>query len=356
MEKFKAVEKEMKTKAFSKEGLSATAKLDPKEKEKQEVMDFLGNTMEDLERQIETLEAEAESLQATMKKKKDAAKAERIAEIGERAETNKWHQGKLELILRLLENGGIDVEPVKDIEDSIKYYVENNQEVDFAEDDTFYDDLNLEAEEETFGMANDADRQSSQDAQSIQDDAPDNADLGRTSSLPVNKKTEPAATARRPSVQLKSPLPALATLHTSTPASTTNSAAATMKPAPLPSIPTGQPLKYASAAAAAAASDKNGVGIAPLPPPPGATPARHSSTVSPATVPSQPATVQPSPQQPPPPQPVKPVETPAASSPAPQPAQPTQPTQLIQPTQSTQPVEPTPKPEPTPQPLSLIHI
>jgi len=32
METFKAVEKEMKTKAFSKEGLSAAAKLDPKEK------------------------------------------------------------------------------------------------------------------------------------------------------------------------------------------------------------------------------------------------------------------------------------------------------------------------------------
>ena len=36
MEKFKAVEKEMKTKAFSKEGLQQAAKQDPKEREKQE--------------------------------------------------------------------------------------------------------------------------------------------------------------------------------------------------------------------------------------------------------------------------------------------------------------------------------
>lgn len=320
MEKFKAVEKEMKTKAFSKEGLSAAAKLDPKEQEKQNMCTFLSDTVEELERQIETFEAEQESLQATMKKKKDTVKAERISELGERTETHKWHQTKLELILRLLENGGIDVEPVKDIEDSIKYYVENNQEVDFAEDDTFYDDLNLDADEDAFGIVNDTDRVSSQDAQSVQDEPPDN-DMVRSTSIPSTKKPEPAAAAaRRPSVQLKSPLPALATLNTQTPTGANGTAPAAMKPAPLPNIPTGQPLKYASAAAAAAASDKNGLGIAPLPPPPGAASNRQSSTASPATLPSIPATVQPSPRQPTPPHPAKPIETPA-KSPAPEPVQ-----------------------------------
>lgn len=314
MEKFKAVEKEMKTKAFSKEGLSAAAKLDPKEQEKQNLCNFLSDQVEELERQIETFEAEAENLQATMKKKKDSAKTERIAELSERVETHKWHQTKLELILRLLENDGLDVDPVKDIEESIKYYVENNQEIDFAEDDTFYEDLNLDAEEDNFGMTNDADRVSSQDAQSVQDDTPEE----RTPSLPNTKKTEPAAVAaRRPSVQLKSPLPALATLNTSTPASSNGAAPAAMKPAPLPTIPTGQPLKYASAAAAAAASDKSGVGIAPLPPPPGITPSRQSYTASPVTLPSLPATVQPSPTQPTPPQPAKSNDSPN-HSPAPE--------------------------------------
>jgi hypothetical protein len=37
MERFKACEKEMKTKAFSKEGLSAQQKLDPKEVAKMEM-------------------------------------------------------------------------------------------------------------------------------------------------------------------------------------------------------------------------------------------------------------------------------------------------------------------------------
>ena len=56
MEQFKAVEKEMKTKAYSKEGLSAAARLDPKEKEKVDICNFLSNMVEELERQIETFE------------------------------------------------------------------------------------------------------------------------------------------------------------------------------------------------------------------------------------------------------------------------------------------------------------
>ncbi|GAB7350022.1 hypothetical protein MBLNU459_g0696t1 [Dothideomycetes sp. NU459] len=334
MEKFKAVEKEMKTKAFSKEGLSAAAKLDPKEKEKLEMGEFLSTMVSELEQQIEATEAEAETLQANMKKgKKDTGKADRIAELERTAERHKWHQSKLELLLRSLENGGVDTDQVKDIEDGIKYYVENNQEVDFMEDDSIYDDLNLDADEEMFGMQNDADRVSSQDAQSVQDELPESETTSRSASIappkpkPSNQPEPPSVAARRPSLQLKSPLPALATLHTSLPTNGNGAAPAGMKPAPLPTIPTGQTLKYASAAAAAAASDKSGVGIAPLPPPPGTSAAapftaKPSSSASPATVPSIPATVQPSPSQPAPPTPAKSSETPARSpQEAPQPAE-----------------------------------
>jgi CCR4-NOT transcription complex subunit 3 len=333
MEKFKAVEKEMKTKAFSKEGLSAAAKLDPKEKEKLEICDFLGEMVEELERQIEVTEAEAETLQANMKKgKKDTAKADRIAELERMAERHKWHQGKLELLLRSLENGGVDTDQVKDIEDGIKYYVENNQEVDFMEDDTIYDDLNLDADERMFGLQNEDENLSSQDNQSQHDDTPDLPEPPTKVAQPTPAKLTkqssvdmPSAQPRRPSVQLKSPLPALATLHASIPSSVNGSAPPGMKPAPLPNIPTGQTLKYASAAAAAAASDKSGVGIAPLPPPPGApiATARTSSTASPAPTPSQPVAQSFSPAPQPPPQPAKPQESPAKTpSPAQEPAPP----------------------------------
>lgn len=297
MERFKAVEKEMKTKAYSKEGLQLASKIDPKDKEKMEIVEFLVQMNDELERQIETIEAEVEAMQAGMKKgkKSDNAKAERIAELEESTERHKWHQGKLDLLQRALENGNVETEQVKEIEESIRYYVDSNQDADFMDDDTIYDDFNLQEEEAIFGLGNEMDHVSSQDAQSIADETPE---VEGRPLAPKSKSTEAVqSSTRRPSTQLKSPLPALATLHTPLPgvSSTTSSS---MKPAPLPTRTPGEPLKYASAAAAAAASDKNGVGIAPLPPPPGAaaaqsglvpTGARTSATTSPATTHPQPA-------------------------------------------------------------------
>jgi len=286
MERFKAVEKAMKTKAYSKEGLSAAAKLDPKEQAKAEAGEFLSNMVDALEQQIEALEAESESIQVTMKKgKSQAAKAERIANIEHVIERHKWHQGKLELIRRSLENGGIETEQVTDLEESIRYYVSDGMNDDFMEDEGLYDDLALEEEEDVYGMNQDNDRVSSQDTQSVQEEAADQE--SRPASLPGKTRNaaiaaDPAA-ARRPSAQLKSPLPTLATLHTPL-ASTTNGSTASsssMKPASLPQRPPGEGLKYASAAAAAAASDKNNVGIAPLPPPPGSQPVTTSVGISP---------------------------------------------------------------------------
>ncbi|KAM0718926.1 hypothetical protein Q7P37_005998 [Cladosporium fusiforme] len=340
METFKAVEKEMKTKAFSKEGLSAAAKLDPKEKEKLEMCNFLGDMVDELSRQIETLEAEQDTVQATMKKsKKDAAKHDRVAELERTLERHKWHVGKLEVLLRIVENGSADVEQVKDIEDGIRYYVEQNQEIDFMEDDSMYDDFNLNEEEDFYGVPAE-DKLSSQDAQSIPDEPPE-AEVTRSSSIGGKGKATsisetPAAAARRPSVQMKSPLPALSTLHSSLPTNTNGKAEPSMKPAPLPTIPTGQPLKYASAAAAAAASDRSGVGIAPLPPPPGISKANEASspavsvaqlsvsTPSPSQQSSQPAKTQEPPAKQPSPAPVeetKAVES-APAKPSPAPTQP----------------------------------
>ncbi|KAF2726269.1 hypothetical protein K431DRAFT_280293 [Polychaeton citri CBS 116435] len=301
MEMFKAVEKEMKTKAYSKEGLSAATKLDPKEKEKMEVCNFLGDMVDELGRQVESTEAEAETVQAGIKKgKKDTAKAERLGELERVVERHKWHSGKLEILLRSLENGSVDTDQVKEIEDGIRYYVEQNQEVDFMEDDSMYDDLNLEEDEELYGMANENDKGSSQDAQSVQDEPPDmdsiNTRSNSTGAISGKGKSNAgsvdgqAAVGRRPSTQMKTPLPALATLH-SVPSTVSKKDADGMKPAPMPTIPTGQPLKYASAAAAAAASDKSGVGIAPLPPPPGLP--KTSETPSPAPSHVQPATASP---------------------------------------------------------------
>ncbi|TAQ89383.1 hypothetical protein B7494_g2260 [Chlorociboria aeruginascens] len=282
MEKFKAVEKAMKTKAYSKEGLSAAAKLDPKERAKMEACDFLGNMVDELERQIETLEAEGESIQATMKKgKNQSSKADRMAEIERITERHKWHQSKLELIKRSLENGGVETEQVTDLEESIKYYVSDGMSEEYMQDEEMYDDLNLDEEEDNYGMNNDNDRVSSQDTQSIQEEAPetDTRPPG-IKAKPSSSSEPPAVSGRRPSTQIKSPLPQLASLHQ--PASTVTNGTPTMKPAALPTRAPGETLKYASAAAAAAASDKSNLGIAPLPPPPEALPAPTTSASHPS--------------------------------------------------------------------------
>lgn len=113
MERFKACEKEMKTKAFSKEGLLASSKMDPKEKERHEMGHFLMEMVEELGKQVEQAEAEQESLQIALKKgRKDAGKVERLSEVEHLVERHKWHQGRLELVLRLLENGNIQTEQV----------------------------------------------------------------------------------------------------------------------------------------------------------------------------------------------------------------------------------------------------
>lgn len=325
MEKFKAVEKAMKTKAYSKEGLSAAAKLDPKEQAKVETCEFLSGMVDELEHQVEALEAESESIQATMKKgKSNKDKAERVAEIERVIERHKWHQGKLELIRRSLENGGLQTEQVRDLEETIRYYVSDGMNEDFMEDEEMYEDLELDGGEDAFGMGLDNEKGSTEDTRSTQDDVSPDHDI----KLPPKPRTA-AETAianaggRRPSTQLKSPLPTLATLHTPAPASGSGGGSGlSMKPASLPTRPAGEGLKYASAAAAAAASEKN-VGIAPLPPPPGMAPvntsgsqpqsqaARSSAASSPAATMAQPA-AQPAAEQKQPAQPASAEHTPSS--------------------------------------------
>lgn len=113
MEKFKVIEREMKTKAFSKEGLSQSAKLDPKEKEKLETSEWLSNMVDELDRQREMTEAELETMQrGTKKGKKDHSKVERMKEFEHQIERYKWHVNRLELINRLLGNDQLDTEQV----------------------------------------------------------------------------------------------------------------------------------------------------------------------------------------------------------------------------------------------------
>jgi CCR4-NOT transcription complex subunit 3 len=344
METFKAVEKEMKTKTYSKEGLSATTKVDPKQREKDEMTEMLQEQISKLEEDVELLEAEHQGLETGAKRKKnDGGKADRISELERIMEKHRWHISKLEMVARLLENDQIEAEQVKHAEDEIKYYVDSNKDVDFQEDDAIYDQFNLADEQELYGMNDD--KESSQDGQSVQDEPPDIQPERKASGVKGKSQSmSESAPPRRPSVQLKGSMPVLSTLQSSLPNNITGKSSHDMKPAPMPSIPTGQTLKYASAAAAAAASDKNGIGITPLPPPPGA--AKSSASSSPAATTAQPVHSTSSPPQAPAPQVAKVVELPKEPTPtpkeepkAPEPAEPA-------PSQSTKPPSVKPSPQP----------
>ncbi len=126
MEKFKACEKEMKTKAFSKEGLTQASKLDPKAQEKLETTQWLQSRVEELTLQIEQSEAEIETLQGGPKKKKQGSANSRLEDLEHLNERRKWHVGRLEIVLRLLENGSLTVDKVNELKDDVSYFVDSN--------------------------------------------------------------------------------------------------------------------------------------------------------------------------------------------------------------------------------------
>ncbi|CAK5262569.1 unnamed protein product [Mycena citricolor] len=171
MERFKATEKEMKTKAFSKEGLIQAAKLDPKEQEKEDTIAWCQSQVEELQMQVEQAEAEIETLQVTGKKKnKSGSAASRLDELETLNERRKFHIGRLEIILRLLNNGSLSADKVLSLKEDVQYYVETNTEEGVGEDDGIYDDLNLDEEEEQFGIA--AEDDESDDSDEASEDLP----------------------------------------------------------------------------------------------------------------------------------------------------------------------------------------
>ncbi|KAJ3892767.1 Not1 N-terminal domain, CCR4-Not complex component-domain-containing protein [Lentinula edodes] len=274
MEKFKACEKEMKTKAFSKEGLTQAAKLDPKEQEKEEIMAWLQTKVEELQMQIEQAEAEIESLQGSGKKRgKSSSTAGRAEELEHLNDRRKWHISRLEIVLRLLNNGSLFTEKAVALKDDVAYFVESNTDEDFDEYEGIYDELNLDEEEEKFrGLVHD-DEDSDESGDASEDLPPrtpnkkpddESTTSSRHGSSPILKK---ATTTLRTKAQ-----PITNILKTTVP----HPASVLAAPPPRPAV-TLPPIRYAAAAAAA---------IAPVPTPPSATKAAASTNSGPSTTPA----------------------------------------------------------------------
>ncbi|KAF8485288.1 Not1 N-terminal domain, CCR4-Not complex component-domain-containing protein [Russula ochroleuca] len=260
MEKFKACEKEMKTKAFSKEGLIQSAKLDPKAQEKLEQTQWLQTCVEELLLQVETAEAEIETLQQGGRKKGKvgATAQDRLEELERLNERRKWHISRLEIMLRLLDNGTLSTEQVQGLKDDVNYFVEDNSNDDYDEDEGIYDDLNLDEEEEKFGrlITEDHDSDGSDDASedptadlpsrtpSKKHDEESMASSKREESSPILKKAGAALQLRKHSTAGEAPKPPPNPNFAQQPMSS-------ILKAGLPAVQPRPPLKYATAAAAA---------------------------------------------------------------------------------------------------------
>ncbi|KAL0882866.1 hypothetical protein ABMA27_016391 [Loxostege sticticalis] len=141
MERFKVVERETKTKAYSKEGLGAAQKLDPAQKEREEMSAWLVSSIDALNLQVDQFESEIESLLVGKKKRLDKEKQDRMEELKLKLEKHRFHIKKLETLLRMLDNMSVEVEQIKRIKDDVEYYIDSSLEPGFEENEYIYDDI-----------------------------------------------------------------------------------------------------------------------------------------------------------------------------------------------------------------------
>ncbi|XP_072044271.1 LOW QUALITY PROTEIN: CCR4-NOT transcription complex subunit 3-like [Amphiura filiformis] len=148
MERFKVVERETKTKAYSKEGLGLATKVDPIQKEKDDMCGWLATNIDKLNLMVDQFECEIESINSSTKKKKLASdKQERIEELNTYLEKHRFHIKNLETLMRMLDNSTVEVDQLKRIQDDVEYYIECCQEPDFEESEFLHDDLDIDDSE-----------------------------------------------------------------------------------------------------------------------------------------------------------------------------------------------------------------
>ena len=257
MERFKVVEKNMKTKAYSREGLNQD-RNDPRQKEKEETSEFLQQMIEDLERQNEKHEATIDHLQNSGKKSKklDGATKQEISDLQDKMDRNLWHLDKLEQVQRLIMNDMLDCEPVNDLQEDIKYYVEENEDPDFLEDDAIYDDLKLDEVEDSFGNVAELAPKEEEHESVLIDDTPKKPVVhqqtpphssGSATSTTTSTASIPPPAATATNIPPSSTLANASHSHSSGTVTqfTSNGTTTTLKPAILQK----QELKYASVAA-----------------------------------------------------------------------------------------------------------
>lgn len=144
MEAFKVVEKETKTKTFSKEGLARQEKLDPEEQKKEETIKWIGEIIDQLQTLIDDKDLEIEKLSSGKGKKTNKVQ---IEDCNQHLLSHRFHMSKLEGIMRLVRNDRISAETVDEVKEDLEYYIESHEEDDYMmayDEECFYEMLGLD--------------------------------------------------------------------------------------------------------------------------------------------------------------------------------------------------------------------
>ncbi|KAL9187462.1 hypothetical protein ACHAXT_001565 [Thalassiosira profunda] len=144
MEAFKVVEKETKTKTFSKEGLARQDKLDPEEQKRSDTVKWIAEVVDQLQTLIDEQDLEVDRLSSGKGKKTNK---NQIEECNQHLASHRFHMNKLEGIMRLVRNERIPAETVDEMKEDLEYYIESHEDADYMmayDEECFYEVLGLD--------------------------------------------------------------------------------------------------------------------------------------------------------------------------------------------------------------------
>ncbi|KPI90013.1 hypothetical protein ABL78_0873 [Leptomonas seymouri] len=136
METFRAIEREMKTKAFSNEGLASAAL----EKAESPTEQWLKEAIEDGRKKIELLEYEAQKANNGRVRR---SKTQQKSDYQLRLEKLQVHFYKWEALLRMVTNEEVDTDEVDELQDPIQKVLDDDADMDVIENMSIYDTFDI---------------------------------------------------------------------------------------------------------------------------------------------------------------------------------------------------------------------
>ncbi len=154
MERFKALEKESKTKRYSKEGLARQNREKKESDPRDAVYEWIDEFMDQLKEQLDEFDEEFEKLSQQSRRKR--GNTDEIEEVNHWIERHRWHLEQLKGVKARLAKNVVSIRQVERIKEDLEYYISDNQDPDFVEDEELYETI----EEPDSGAENEDDAQS----------------------------------------------------------------------------------------------------------------------------------------------------------------------------------------------------